>query len=253
MRTFVIADAHGYPEIIEGALDDGGFKPGVDAFVYAGDLLDRGPDPAGCLELVERYATEVLVGNHELAVLLGFPMSGSERQSRSFRQVLLDRVLSADPEKAWKAATCVQGVLVTHAGVHARYQEVLNGECQGDPALLAEHLNEAFAAAVRQELETGDWDMHGILGDTGPLWFRPLPYWGRTPLAGVTQVVGHTPPQPELEAEGFYMIDPCAWMMMVDGPGRLRYAVIEEGRVEVCDAAGAKAGAAMPAGERIAR
>lgn len=109
MRTFVISDAHGYPEIIQGALDHGHFRPGVDAFVYAGDLLDRGPDSAGCLELVERYAIEVLVGNHELAVLLGFPISGSDRQSREFRQLLLDRVLSADPEKAWKAATCVGG------------------------------------------------------------------------------------------------------------------------------------------------
>lgn len=110
---------------------------------------------------------------------------------------------------------------------------MLDHECQGDPALLAAHLNETFVAAVRQELETGDWDMHGILGETGPLWFRPLPYWGRTPLAGIPQVVGHTPPQPELEAQGFYMIDPCAWMMILDGPGRFRYAVIEEGRVEV--------------------
>ena len=72
MRTFVISDAHGYPELIQEALDHGGFRPGEDGFVYAGDLLDRGPDPQGCIDLVERYATEVLLGNHELAVLLGF-------------------------------------------------------------------------------------------------------------------------------------------------------------------------------------
>jgi hypothetical protein len=239
----VIADAHGYPETIQGALEHGGFRPGEDAFVYAGDFLDRGPDPEGCLELVERHATEVLVGNHELAVLLGLPISGFERESRGFRQLLLDRVLGTDSDsasdKAWKVATSVEGVLITHAGVHVRYQEVLDGECQGDPARLAAHLNRVFVAAVRQELETGEWDKHGILGETGPLCFRPLPYWDRTPLAGVTQVVGHTPPQPELEADGFYMIDPCAWMMMLDGPGRLRYAVIEEGRVEVRDHQGA--------------
>src|SRR5665811_2104756 len=64
-RTFVISDAHGYPELITAALEHGGFRPGTDAFVYAGDFVDRGPDVQGCLEVIETQATEVLVGNHE--------------------------------------------------------------------------------------------------------------------------------------------------------------------------------------------
>jgi hypothetical protein len=242
-RTFVVSDAHGHPELIEQALDDGGFTPGEDGFIYAGDILDRGPDPAGCMELVERYATEVLVGNHELAVLLDFAMCGTEPESRLFRQVLLDRVLSAASDAppagaprsdAWKVATCCEGVLITHAGVSSRYQELLDVDCQGDPARLAAHLNQDFLAAARRELETGDWDEDGILGDRGPLWYRPLPYSDLRPLAGVRQVTGHTPPQPELEADGFWMVDPCVWMMM-HGSWRFRYAVIEDGEVAVVE------------------
>ena len=81
-RTFVISDAHGYPEIIENALEHGDFRPGIDGFVYAGDFVDRGPDARGCLDLIERYATEVLVGNHELAVLAGFPLFEQTPESR---------------------------------------------------------------------------------------------------------------------------------------------------------------------------
>jgi len=119
-RTFVLSDAHGYPEVIEKALDHGGFRPGEEAFVYAGDLLDRGPDPEGCIELVQRHATEILVGNHEMAVLLDFDMWGSDWDSRRFRPLLLDMVMNAAPDTRWKAATCIQGILITHGGVSAR-------------------------------------------------------------------------------------------------------------------------------------
>lgn len=244
-RTFVLSDAHGHPELIEQALDHGDFRPGRDHFVYAGDLLDRGPDTAGCIELVDRYATEVLVGNHEVAVLLDFGVWGTDWDSREFRQLLLDKVLGTAPPDApapdapvpdaWKVATCHQGVLITHAGVSTRYQAALDQECHGDPVQLAAHLNAEFQAAVRRELETGEWDEDGILGRSGPLWFRPLPYADRLPLAGVRQVVGHTPPQPELEARGFWMVDPCAWMSMMDASWRVRYAVIEDWEVAVME------------------
>jgi hypothetical protein len=317
-RTFVLSDAHGYPNVIEEALEHGGFLPGRDEFVYAGDLLDRGPDPEGCLDVVQRYATTVLVGNHEMAVLLDFDMWGTDPESRRFRPLLMDLVVGAgvkpglarvahdthgawpDARRAWpdvptvtpiaapdthharaaqaprtasagvsaaarqgraaaldshrasrpahgaartsgsprwQAAACSQGVLITHAGVSARYGGRLDRGGVADPVQLVAHINQEFQAAVRRELETGDWDPDGILGRSGPLWFRP--YGDQLPLAGMWQVVGHTPPQPQLEGSGFYMVDPCVWM--ADGPARLRYAVIEDGDVRVVTVARAQA------------
>jgi len=232
MRTFVISDAHGYPELIQNALDHGGFRPGKDGFVYAGDTFDRGPDPGGCIALVETYATEVLLGNHDIAVMLDFLVYPSDPENREFRPLLIDKVINADSEIAWQMAAHVEGMLVTHAGVSSEYERALVEECHGDPALFAEYLNRAFLAAVRAELETGVWEENGILGDDGPTWFRPEPWSRLRPLAGIGQVVGHTPPVTELEAKGFYMVDPCAFYGM-DDPGRFRYAVIEAGRVRV--------------------
>jgi hypothetical protein len=232
MRTFVVSDAHGYPELIQNALDHGGFQPGEDGFVYAGDLLDRGPDSQGCIDLVERYATEVLLGNHELAVLLDIIIYPSSEETVACRRVLFEKVLDADPGSAWKAATCVEGALITHAGVSSQYERVFEDECRGDPELLAGHLNQAASVAIRRGLETGEWDEDGILGDYGPTWFRPRPHTDLLPLAGLRQVVGHTWPIPELEEMGFHMVDPCAWLGMEDH-GRFRYAVIEDGEVRV--------------------
>jgi hypothetical protein len=233
-RTFVVSDAHGYPGLIQNALDHGGFRAGVDGFIYAGDLLDRGPDPAGCLELAERYATEVLVGNHELALLLDFAMCGQDSWSRRFRQLLLDRVLGAAQGDTWKVATCVEGVLVTHGGLSSDYERLLGNELAKMPARLADGLNRDFLAAVRHELQTREWDQDGILGDHGPLWFRPRPYANLLPLAGIKQIAGHTPPLPELAALDFHMTDPCVFMGMRDA-GRYRYAVIQGGAVRIED------------------
>ncbi|MHB8870622.1 MAG: metallophosphoesterase [Thermoleophilia bacterium] len=233
-RTFVISDAHGCPELITGALEHGGFRLGIDAFVYAGDFVDRGPDALGCLAVIERYATEVLVGNHELAVLLGFPLFEQTRESRALRQVLLDRALSTDPAIAWKAVTSVDGVLISHGGIAERYESVFHGACEASPERLADHLNERFVQAVREELETGAWDADGIVGERGPLWFRPHEWAGGVPLRGVTQVVGHTPPIPELEEEGFFMVDPCAFWSPAD-ERQYRYALIEAGRVQIVE------------------
>lgn len=234
MRHIIVADAHSHPELIKNALDHAGFEPGRDAFVYAGDIFDRGPDPDGCLELIEAYATEVLLGNHDVAVLLDFLVYPSDPENRRFRSLLIDRVLNSGPEKAWKLATCVEGVLITHAGVSARFQDAFLEGCESDLTLFARCLNEGFLAAVRRELETGEYDEDGILGPGGPTWFRPGPWSKVLPLAGARQVVGHTPPVPELEDLGFFMIDPCAFLGLEDH-GRFRYAVIEDGHVKVIE------------------
>jgi hypothetical protein len=233
-RTIVVSDAHGYPAVIANALEHSGFRPGIDGFVYAGDFVDRGPDEVGCLALIERYATQVLVGNHELSVLVDFPLAEQTAASRGLRQLLLDRVFSADPAEAWRAALCIDGVLVTHAGIASRYERAFIERCDRDPARLAEHLNQMFVGALRRQLQTGGWDRAGILGDDGVLWFRPRPWSSLLPLANVVQVTGHTPPDEKLEPEGFFMVDPCVWMEP-DVSTRYRYAVIEDGRVRVED------------------
>jgi hypothetical protein len=234
MRTFVVSDAHGYPALIANALEHGGFRPGEDGFVYAGDFLDRGPDPEGCLELVERLATEVLFGNHEAAVFLDFPVFPQDPASRRFRLLLADKAFRPCPVP-WKAATCVEGVLVTHAGASQVWTSAFHHECQGDPHLLADHLNEEFLEAVLLAIEgrACEWEETGVLGWDGPLWYRPDGLGG-PPLRGCVQIAGHTPPLGDEEESGLYLTDPDTRYGLGD-PGRFRYALVEGGRVTVVE------------------
>jgi hypothetical protein len=237
MRTIVTGDAHGYPWLIENALQHAGFDPEKDQFVFTGDFLDRGPEPQACLDLVERYASTVLVGNHELAVLLEDPITPFDPASALFEPYLRGRVLNAPRDEAWRCAVAVEGVLITHAGVPARYERALNEECGGNIEVFADWLNKVFDESLRASIDRWAVDWEGLLGLDGPLWFRPRGLRAQEVLRHVTQVAGHTPVSADVaEAfaeEGLYLIDPDVYRTPTKD--RYRYAVIEGGRVRIED------------------
>jgi hypothetical protein len=78
--TFVVGDIHGYPETLARLLRDAGLLDGRlhwsgrDARLWLlGDLVDRGPDGIGAINLVMRLEREgpvrCLLGNHEAVML----------------------------------------------------------------------------------------------------------------------------------------------------------------------------------------
>lgn len=64
-RTIVVGDVHGCVDELRALLADTGFLPGTDRVILAGDLIDRGPDPAAVVRLARSIDAEVLMGNHE--------------------------------------------------------------------------------------------------------------------------------------------------------------------------------------------
>ena len=69
MATYVTSDAHGHLKALDRALELA--QPGEGDILYVlGDMVDRGPDPAGVLRLVRGLAgARVLMGNHERMLL----------------------------------------------------------------------------------------------------------------------------------------------------------------------------------------
>ncbi|RUM47498.1 MAG: hypothetical protein DSY37_02275 [Hyperthermus sp.] len=68
-RILVVGDTHGYPEVTRWALSLGD-RLGVEAVVFLGDYVDRGPDGVGNLALLAEALVEdrrvyMLRGNHE--------------------------------------------------------------------------------------------------------------------------------------------------------------------------------------------
>ncbi len=69
MRYAVLADIHANLAALEAVLEDIRKKGGVDETWCLGDIVDYGPDPRECIELVRRLTPFSIVGNHDLAAI----------------------------------------------------------------------------------------------------------------------------------------------------------------------------------------
>jgi serine/threonine protein phosphatase 1 len=94
MKTFVVGDVHGRCAQLRGLLEMIPRDESADRLVFLGDLIDRGPDAPGCVDLVMQLRRDnperviCLRGNHE-QMLLDFiegtgnlwitPVTGGER------------------------------------------------------------------------------------------------------------------------------------------------------------------------------
>ena len=200
-RAFVLADCHGWPELIVNALRDirsryGGVREGVDRLVFAGDFLDRGPRAQECLDLIEALAGEVLWGNHDLAVTVGYEIRDQGPESRRLQLELRERLahVRAGGGPQWKLVTEAGGVLISHAGVSSDYQTDLDA-CGGDLAEFCRRLSEEHAEAVALEIRSGDWKSARTRGKRSPTRYKLEKYGAEGLLPGVVQVIGHTPPE----------------------------------------------------------
>jgi hypothetical protein len=68
-RTIVVGDIHGCALEFDDLLRSVGFAPGVDRVVLVGDLVARGPDSAGVVELARSCGAWAVRGNHDEKVL----------------------------------------------------------------------------------------------------------------------------------------------------------------------------------------
>ena len=233
MRTIVLSDVHGEPELIRRVLDHSAYRPGDDRLIFAGDAIEVGRDSAGCLDLLAEIGAECLVGNHEYAAFVGWPLEADDVEPS-----VADRVAQVLESGDWSLTAEADDVLITHAGVSQRYADEFENAGRRDVARFAAALNEEFAGAVT----LGMMATEGVVDEFGPLWYRPDD--GPRPLVGVVQVVGHTPPEliggvgeaQRWSAQGFYLVDPNVrgWRGRGFGePAPIRYAVIEDGAVRV--------------------
>ena len=228
MTTIVLSDCHGHPELVSAALDDAGFSAGRDRLVFAGDFLDRGPRPAECLELLEAAGAEMLLGNHDAAVVFGQAIWPQDAVSWTFADQLLDGVATG----AWRLAASAHGVLITHAGVTRHMAHAVAPHAASCADGLAAALNEALSLAVSNETLA---DV--LLDSDGPLWLRPQTMLQQG-LPAVPQIVGHTSlwsvDADELARLGVHLIDPGAGTLRPGAePMFFSYAVIGKGGVEV--------------------
>ena len=216
-RVAVIGDVHGQLTALRellvslGADENTCELPHDLVIVQVGDLVHKGPDAPGVMDLVQQISDRQpaqwvqLVGNHEALYLTPEPQfrwpqqlpDGAADRLRDWWHGGLMR-----PAVAVRTAT--GDVLITHAGVTAFYwQEIL---CRpGGAEATAWALNSRVGTSSEQELFAPGLLLNGTGPDpcAGPLWAAAMPEvnlsWVSAVMAGLralpfAQVHGHTSP-----------------------------------------------------------
>jgi bis(5'-nucleosyl)-tetraphosphatase (symmetrical) len=81
MRTIVIGDVHGCIDELHELLAKLAPRAGEDRLIFAGDLVDRGPEPRACVRLVRELGAEAVLGNHEEKMLRWLRREREQRES----------------------------------------------------------------------------------------------------------------------------------------------------------------------------
>jgi predicted phosphodiesterase len=68
MKIAILSDIHSNLAALQAVLKDSSAKGGVSAYWCLGDIVDYGPDPHECLEIVRQLEGLVIAGNHDCAV-----------------------------------------------------------------------------------------------------------------------------------------------------------------------------------------
>ncbi|KKK18010.1 hypothetical protein ARAM_005635, partial [Aspergillus rambellii] len=69
-RLVVVGDVHGCKMELERLLEEVSFDKDHDHLIFTGDLINKGPDSPGVVDLARKYSASCVRGNHEDRVLL---------------------------------------------------------------------------------------------------------------------------------------------------------------------------------------
>ena len=69
MRALIVSDVHSNLEAFQSVIGDANGDGGFDQIWQLGDLVGYGPDPGGCIDLLQEYDHIGVAGNHDLAAV----------------------------------------------------------------------------------------------------------------------------------------------------------------------------------------
>lgn len=210
-RRWFVGDLQGCCAELRDLLERIEFRRGVDRLFPVGDLVNRGPDNVGCLELLIQLEARPVLGNHDLHLL---------RAARGERELgaldTLADVLRSERRDALLGWLEAQPFLrdhgdlwQVHAGLHPLWREPLAELADLDP-----YDNDArigFCTRVRQCSPEGELPQRGADPEAPPFapwdrFYRPEDHDGRR------VVFGHWSVRGRVEHAGAIGLDTgCVW------------------------------------------
>jgi len=95
---WIVGDIHGCLEQLDQLLESIRFRPGQDELWSAGDMIGRGPSPAGVLRRIRGLGGRAILGNHEVGAFMTW---AGLREKRSAPLATLYEATDADDLFHW--------------------------------------------------------------------------------------------------------------------------------------------------------
>ena len=143
MRRIFVGDIQGCREPLERLLAAVGFQAGRDRLLPVGDLVNKGPDSPGTLQLLMQLRAEPVLGNHDLHWL-----KKARDQDPAQRRWLL----------AQPFVRLFDDVIMVHAGLHPKWDEARLQRLTDDERNYAVNVRYCDAAGNRPD---DDWPPPG--------------------------------------------------------------------------------------------
>lgn len=163
-RTICVGDIHGCLEEFDLLMKSVEYKQGKDRLVLLGDLIDRGPDPAGVIRRAREIGAESVMGNHEEKALRWRKHEKRRNEDPRYKnpmaQVHVDRLAqwskASDDDWDWVAK-------LPHYIHIDNYWTAVHGGCIPDVAIEDQVPNELMRMRyVRKDDKTGAWKMASL-------------------------------------------------------------------------------------------
>lgn len=205
-RVAVVGDVGGHVDELRDELLRLGADPGTGRLpdglivVQVGDLIHRGPDSAGVVELVDGYLQDQpgqwvqLVGNHEAQYLRDPAFEWPEKLDGAAVETLRRWWAGGQLMAAVSVQTDAERFLITHAGLTSGYWDQVLGRV-ADPGLAAVALN-SFIGSHEDVLFLAGQMLGGRRPNVlaGPIWAAArselVPSWLGVPMP-FSQIHGH--------------------------------------------------------------
>lgn len=150
MRTLVIGDVHGCLDELRSLLAAASFRKGEDELVFVGDLMDRGPEPAGCVKFARELGAKAVESNHDEKFPRFFKheanrlATGKKNPMRlSAEREAQGRLLSED-DIAWlKSLPRILHIAPNMVVVHAGLEPAFKAAEQSDAVVRVRYVNDA--------------------------------------------------------------------------------------------------------------
>ena len=130
-RTIIVGDVHGCLDETKRLLDVLKHDTSLDRLIFLGDLVDRGPESAGCVQYVRRLGAECVMGNHDNKLMRFHKHELKRRENPKYRnpinygkEQVIQYNLMSDEDLSWLCNSVPnhivleeENTVLMHAGV----------------------------------------------------------------------------------------------------------------------------------------